>query len=90
LPIRVSLHRAPNLFLSGKAGLRILSHGLNVLCIGVNSRNLLLIHAKGTPDWTDVAAKGELSEHVKFIRSVDWASTPLGDMSVCTFSTSSS
>ena len=34
----------------------------------------------GTPDWTLRTPKGVLSPHVIFARSVDWASTPLGDM----------
>ena len=35
----------------------------------------------GTPDWTVKNPEGELSPHVIFSRSVDWAATPLGDMS---------
>lgn len=34
----------------------------------------------GTPDWTLSTPTGVLSPHVIFARSVDWASTPLGDM----------
>ncbi|KAH9220231.1 hypothetical protein DL95DRAFT_44108 [Leptodontidium sp. 2 PMI_412] len=34
----------------------------------------------GTPDWTLPHPEGELSPHVIFARSVDWAATPLGDM----------
>lgn len=35
----------------------------------------------GTPDWTVENPEGELSSHIKLVRSVDWASTPLGAMS---------
>jgi hypothetical protein len=35
----------------------------------------------GTADWTLSQPIGELSPHVIFARSIDWASTPLGDMS---------
>ena len=38
----------------------------------------------GTPDWTTAVPEGELSSHVIFARSVDWASTPLGDMTTWT------
>ncbi|KAF3009845.1 hypothetical protein E8E13_010470 [Curvularia kusanoi] len=31
-------------------------------------------------DYTSTKAKGYLTEHAKFIRSIDWASTPLGPM----------
>ena len=34
----------------------------------------------GTPDWTLAQPEGDLSPHVIFARSVDWASTSLGDM----------
>lgn len=34
----------------------------------------------GTPDWTLAQPTGVLSPHVIFARSIDWASTPLGDM----------
>ncbi|CZS88736.1 related to sensory transduction histidine kinase [Rhynchosporium graminicola] len=34
----------------------------------------------GTPDWTVPHPEGELSDHVEFARSIDWAATPLGDM----------
>jgi hypothetical protein len=36
----------------------------------------------GTPDWTVKSPEGELSPHAIFARSVDWSSTPLGDMSI--------
>lgn len=36
---------------------------------------------KGCPDWTAANPKGELSDHMLFARSVDWATTPLGPMS---------
>jgi hypothetical protein len=32
------------------------------------------------PDWTVSNPKGVLSEHLQFVRSVDWAKTPLGAM----------
>jgi len=35
----------------------------------------------GTPDWTLPQPSGDLSPHIIFARSIDWASTPLGDMS---------
>lgn len=35
----------------------------------------------GTPDWTAKNPEGELSPHTILARSVDWSSTPLGDMS---------
>ena len=35
-------------------------------------------------DWTVAHPKGNLTSHVQFARSVDWASTPLGDMSTWT------
>lgn len=35
----------------------------------------------GTPDWTTRQPEGQLSSHVIFARSIDWAATPLGDMS---------
>ncbi|KUJ16216.1 uncharacterized protein LY89DRAFT_77589 [Mollisia scopiformis] len=35
----------------------------------------------GTPDWTVDHPEGQLSSHVIFARSIDWAATPLGDMS---------
>lgn len=31
-------------------------------------------------DWTVADLKGTASDHVHFVRSIDWASTPLGDM----------
>jgi hypothetical protein len=34
----------------------------------------------GTPDWTLAHPAGDLSPHVIFARSVDWSTTPLGDM----------
>lgn len=34
----------------------------------------------GTPDWTASLPVGDLSPHVIFARSIDWAATPLGDM----------
>ncbi|CAG8980025.1 hypothetical protein HYALB_00005199 [Hymenoscyphus albidus] len=34
----------------------------------------------GTPDWTVPFPVGDLSPHIIFTRSVDWAATPLGDM----------
>jgi len=34
----------------------------------------------GTPDWTIPHPVGELSPHISFARSIDWASTSLGDM----------
>jgi len=34
----------------------------------------------GTPDWTVTHPVGELSPHIIFARSIDWASTSLGDM----------
>jgi len=34
----------------------------------------------GTPDWTLPQPIGQLSSHVIFARSIDWAATPLGDM----------
>ncbi|CZR63478.1 related to sensory transduction histidine kinase [Phialocephala subalpina] len=35
----------------------------------------------GTPDWTTRQPEGQLSSHVIFARSIDWAATLLGDMS---------
>ncbi len=35
----------------------------------------------GTPDWTINNPEGDLSPHIILARSVDWSSTPLGDMS---------
>lgn len=35
----------------------------------------------GTPDWTTTQPEGQLSSHIIFARSIDWAATPLGDMS---------
>jgi hypothetical protein len=35
----------------------------------------------GTPDWTLAEPVGQLSHHIIFARSIDWAATPLGDMS---------
>ncbi|KAF4631913.1 hypothetical protein G7Y89_g6216 [Cudoniella acicularis] len=35
----------------------------------------------GTPDWTAAQPVGDLSQHVIFARSINWAVTPLGDMS---------
>jgi hypothetical protein len=35
----------------------------------------------GTADWTLAQPSGDLSQHVIFARSIDWAGTPLGDMS---------
>ncbi len=35
----------------------------------------------GTPDWTVARPQGELSPHIILARSIDWAATPLGDMS---------
>jgi len=32
------------------------------------------------PDWTAPRPRGVLSEHLKFVRSIDWAETPLGAM----------
>jgi hypothetical protein len=32
------------------------------------------------PDWTVTNPRGVLSEHLRFVRSVDWANTPLGAM----------
>lgn len=34
----------------------------------------------GTPDWTLPHPEGQLSSHLIFARSIDWAATPLGDM----------
>lgn len=34
----------------------------------------------GTPDWTITHPVGELSPHITFARSIDWASTSLGGM----------
>lgn len=34
----------------------------------------------GTPDWTISIPVGDLTPHVIFARSIDWAATPLGDM----------
>ena len=38
----------------------------------------------GTSDWTLREPKGDLSPHLIFARSIDWSSTPLGDMSTWT------
>lgn len=38
------------------------------------------------PDYTAAKPKGLLTEHAKFIRNIDWASTPLGDMETWTSS----
>ncbi|KAH8678914.1 hypothetical protein BGZ60DRAFT_370994 [Tricladium varicosporioides] len=38
----------------------------------------------GTPDWTVAHPSGDLSAHVVFARSIDWAATALGDMSTWT------
>ncbi|KAF1835179.1 hypothetical protein BDW02DRAFT_638833 [Decorospora gaudefroyi] len=32
------------------------------------------------PDWTAPHPKGVLSDHLRFVRQIDWASTPLGPM----------
>jgi hypothetical protein len=32
----------------------------------------------GTPDWTVASPEGDLSPHIIFARSIDWAATPLG------------
>ena len=40
-----------------------------------------LFMSKGTPDWTRPHQESYLSPHVIFTRSIDWGSTPLGDMS---------
>jgi hypothetical protein len=37
-----------------------------------------------TPDWTLPQPEADLSPHVIFARSIDWGSTPLGDMSTWT------
>lgn len=34
----------------------------------------------GVPDWTAKNPSGLMSDHVRFARTVDWAATPLGDM----------
>jgi PAS domain S-box-containing protein len=39
------------------------------------------VQTTGTPDWTDSHPVGELSPHIQFARSVDWAATPLGAIS---------
>lgn len=36
---------------------------------------------QGTPDWTVTHPEGDLAPHVIFARSIDWSTTPLGDMS---------
>lgn len=42
---------------------------------------ILIKFSQGTPDWTIANPKGALSPHTIFARSIDWGTTPLGDMS---------
>lgn len=35
----------------------------------------------GTPDWTVANPRGELSDHIKLVRNIDWSKTSLGSMS---------
>ncbi|EMD90546.1 hypothetical protein COCHEDRAFT_79388 [Bipolaris maydis C5] len=50
----------------------------------VSAVPLAAFDSSAVPDWTAAHPKGVLSEHLKFVRSIDWSKTPLGAMNTWT------
>jgi|SRR5690242_9746210 len=57
-----------------------LSKSISKISSGSSSAITIATPNDVVPDYTVAKPKGVLTEHAKFIRNIDWATTPLGDM----------